>query len=48
MVTAGTTHAVVHESFFKADRAGVVSAWLGSKGARLAGDFDGDKVFVLR
>jgi hypothetical protein len=48
MVTAGTTHAVVHEGFFKADRAKVVSAWLTSEGARLAGDFDGDKVFVLR
>jgi hypothetical protein len=48
MVTAGTTHAVVHEGFFKEDRGKVVSAWLTAQGAHLTGDFNGDKVFVLR
>jgi hypothetical protein len=48
IVTAGVTHVVVHERFYKNDRGKAVSAWLTDHGARLAADFDGDKVFVLR
>ena len=47
LVTAGVTHAVVHERFYKDDRGKAVSAWLTDHGARLAADFDGDKVFAL-
>ena len=48
IVTAGVTHAVVHERFYKDDRGKAVSAWLTDHGARLAADFDGDKVFTLK
>ena len=47
LVTSGATHAVVHERFYKEDRGGAVSAWLADHGARLAADFDGDKVFII-
>ena len=48
IVAAGVTHVVVHERFYKDDRGRAVSAWLLDRGARLAADFNGDKVFSLK
>ena len=48
MATAGVTHTVVHEDFYKEGRGKAVSAWLANHGARLIAEFDGDKVFALR
>jgi hypothetical protein len=48
LLTSGATHAVVHENFYKEGRGKAVSAWLASHGARLAAEFDGDKVFLVK
>jgi hypothetical protein len=48
LAASGATHAIVHEKFYTLDRGKVLSDWLMSRGARLVGEFDGDKVFALR
>lgn len=48
LVISGTTHAVVHERFYKDGRGRAVSQWLTSHRARLVAEFDGDKVFALK
>ncbi|MSO55824.1 MAG: hypothetical protein EXQ55_02725 [Acidobacteria bacterium] len=48
LTTAGVTHAVVHENFYKDGQGQAVSAWLASHGGKLIAEFDGDKVFALK
>jgi hypothetical protein len=48
LVTSGATHAVVHEGFYKDAAGRVVTDWLAAHGARLAGQFGSDKVFLLK
>jgi hypothetical protein len=48
LARAGATHAVVHGPYYRDDEGERIGQWLVQKGARLIGDFDGDRVFVLR
>ena len=48
LMRAGATHAVVHLPFYQDDEGARISTWLEAKGAKLVGEFDGDKVFRLR
>ncbi len=45
---SGATHAVVHGSYYRDDEGERIGEWLVQKGARLAAEFDGDRVFALR
>ena len=48
LMRSGATHAVVHGAYYRDDEGDRIGDWLVGKGARLAGEFDGDKVFTLR
>jgi hypothetical protein len=48
LAASGATHAVVHENFYRDNGGKVVSDWLSTHGARLVGEFEGDKVFELK
>ncbi|HEV3216574.1 MAG TPA: hypothetical protein VGZ27_12665 [Vicinamibacterales bacterium] len=48
LVASGATHAVVHETYYKDGRGKAVSQWLSGHGARLAAEFDGDKVYIVK
>ncbi len=48
LMRSGATHAVVHLPFYQDDEGARISTWLEAKGAKLIGEFDGDKVFQLR
>jgi hypothetical protein len=48
LMRSGATHAVVHGSYYLDDEGERIGKWLVEKGARLAGDFDGDRVFQLK
>ena len=48
LMTAGATHAVVHENFYKDGQGKAVSDWVAGHGGKLVGEFDGDKVFALK
>jgi hypothetical protein len=45
---SGATHAVVHGPYYMDDEGERIGRWLVEKGARQVGEFDGDRVFVLR
>ena len=45
---SGATHAVVHGPYYRDDEGERIGQWLVQKGARLIGEFDGDRVFALR
>jgi hypothetical protein len=44
---SGATHAIVHGPYYLDDEGERITNWLVAKGARLLGDFDGDRVFQL-
>jgi hypothetical protein len=48
LMKSGATHAVVHLPYYRDDEGERIGRWLVEKGARQAGEFDGDKVFALR
>ncbi len=48
LIEDGTTHAVVHGSLYQNEEGTALGAWLLARGARLVGDFDGDRVFQLQ
>lgn len=48
LIKSGATHAIVHSSYYRGDEGARVARWLAQRGATQVGDFDGDKVFVLR
>jgi hypothetical protein len=48
LMRSGATHAVIHRSYYRDDEGERIGRWLVSKGAKLVGEFDGDKVFALR
>ena len=47
LMRSGATHAIVHRSYYLDDEGERIANWLVAKGARLLGDFDGDRVFQL-
>jgi hypothetical protein len=48
LMRSGATHAVVHGPYYRDDEGRRIGQWLAEKGAHLAGEFDGDRVFALR
>ena len=48
LMRSGATHAVVHLPYYRDDEGEKIGRWLLEKGAILAGEFDGDKVFRLK
>jgi hypothetical protein len=48
LLTAGATHAVVHENFYEDAKGNATSKWLLDHGARLVADLNGDKVYELK
>jgi len=48
LMKSGATHAVVHGPYYRDDEGERIGRWLVERGARLAGEFDGDRVFQLR
>lgn len=48
LMRSGATHAIVHGAYYQDDEDERISRWLVEKGARLIGEFDGDRVFALR
>jgi hypothetical protein len=48
LMRSGATHAVVHSPYYRDDEGERIGNWLVQKGARLLGEFDGDKVFQLK
>ena len=48
LMRSGATHAVLHLSYYQDDEGERIGQWLIARGARLVGEFDGDKVFALR
>lgn len=48
LMRSGATHAIVHGPYYQDEEGERIGSWLAEKGARLIGEFDGDKVFALR
>ena len=48
LMRSGATHAVVHGPYYRDDEGERIGKWLTANGARLLGEFDGDRVFALR
>jgi hypothetical protein len=48
LMRSGATHAVLHLPYYQDDEGERIGRWLEAKGAKLVGEFDGDKVFALR
>ena len=48
LTKSGATHAVLHLPYYQDDEGERIGKWLMAKGARVVGEFDGDKVFALR
>ncbi len=48
LMRSGATHAVVHGPYYRDDEGERIARWLVDRGAKLIGDFDGDKVFQLK
>jgi len=48
LMRSGATHAVVHGAYYRDDEGERIGRWLVERGARLAGRFDGDRVFQLK
>jgi hypothetical protein len=48
LTRSGATHAVLHLSYYQDDEGVRIGKWLEAKGAKMVGEFDGDKVFALR
>ena len=48
LMRSGATHAIVHGAYYRDDEGERIGTWLAGKGARLLGEFDGDKLFALR
>ena len=48
LMKSGATHAVVHGPYYRDDEGERIGRWLVERGAKLAGEFDGDRVFQLR
>jgi hypothetical protein len=48
LMRSGATHAVVHGPYYRDDEGERIGKWLVERGARLAGEFDGDRVFQLK
>ena len=48
LMRSGATHAVVHLPYYQDDEGERIGKWLEAKGAKLVGEFDGDRVFALR
>jgi hypothetical protein len=48
LIKSGATHAIVHGPYYLDDEGERIGQWLMGKGARVVGEFDGDKVFQLQ
>jgi hypothetical protein len=48
LMRSGATHAVLHLPYYQDDEGQRIGTWLEAKGAKLVGEFNGDKVFALR
>jgi hypothetical protein len=48
LIRSGATHAVVHEMYYRDDEGARIGRWLIGNGARLIGEFGGDRVFQLK
>ncbi|HET9467461.1 MAG TPA: hypothetical protein VFO48_03575, partial [Vicinamibacterales bacterium] len=48
LMRSGATHAVLHLPYYQDDEGERIGQWLIGRGARLVGEFDGDRVFALR
>jgi hypothetical protein len=48
LMRSGATHAVLHLPYYQDDEGERIGKWLEANGAKLVGEFDGDKVFALR
>jgi hypothetical protein len=48
LMRSGATHAVIHGPYYRDDEGERIGQWLLERGARLLGEFDGDRVFALR
>ena len=48
LMRSGATHAVVHGPYYRDDEGDRIGTWLTGNGAKLLGEFDGDKVFQLK
>jgi hypothetical protein len=48
LTRSGATHAVLHLPYYQDDEGERIGKWLEARGAKLVGEFDGDKVFQLK